>query len=139
MQLGINTFYDASQCVEFTSPDAQLTAAWQLTVDPGVQLSLTAECSSYAGVDCTGELLGNSSTTSILGDSGGAWLPIELSVTDRPGRLSVMCGYSVSVPGGDNFSLRIDSAVLTAGSTIFADGFESGNTSAWSETAGGTQ
>ena len=53
MQLGVNTAFEAAQCAEFVSDaETQLTAVSQLTADPGVQLSLTAGCTSYASVDC---------------------------------------------------------------------------------------
>ena len=138
MQLGVNTAFSAAQCAEMTSNTlVRLTAEWLAAADPGVQLSLTADCTSFEGADCSGSLLGTSSTTLILGDSGGQWLPIALTVADQPGRQSVLCSFEVSAPGGDDFSLRIDGAVLDAGSTIFEDGFESGDTSAWSASEGG--
>jgi hypothetical protein len=138
-QFGVNTDFEAAQCVGFKSNDElQLNAVSQLTAEPGVQISLTAGCTSYASIDCSGQSLGVSSITSIFGDSGGSWLPIGLAVTERPGRQSVLCSFKVDVPGGDDFTLRLDSAVLEAAALIFADGFESGDTSTWSATVGGS-
>jgi hypothetical protein len=139
MQLGVNTSYEATQCVShMTGGSADLSALSQVTADPGVVLSLTAFCESFAGTGCSGQSLGNSSTTAILGDSGGAWLPIALTVAEQPGSQSKLCSFAVRAPTGDDFILRLDQAILEVGGEIFADGFESGDTTAWSTIVGGS-
>jgi hypothetical protein len=139
MQLGVNTVYSAEQCVDvMIDAEFQLSAVSQVSAGAGVQLSLTAGCTSHTSADCTGSSLGTSSTTAILGDSGSSWQPIALTVPEQPGRMSVLCTFTVRVPGGDDFTLRLDKLFFGAGTLIFKDGFESGNTSAWSLEVGGS-
>ena len=139
MQLGVNTMYSAEQCVQASfGAKTDLTGLAQVSADAGVQLSLTAGCTSYASADCTEPSLGTSSTTAVFGDSGGSWQPVALTVNEQPGRQSILCSFMLSVPTGDNFSLRLDEAVLGVSSAIFADDFESGDTSAWSTSVGGS-
>jgi hypothetical protein len=139
MQLGINTMFSAEQCVQTSSTTkTDLTGLAQVSAGGGVQLSLTAGCTSFASADCSDPPLGASSTTAIFGDSGGSWQPIALTVNEQPGRQSILCLFMLNVPNGDNFSLRLDQLVLGVASAIFADDFESGDTSAWSTTVGGS-
>lgn len=72
-----------------------------------------------------------------MGDTAGLWNPVSLTVGASAGRSSVRCLFSVSIPSGNDFTLSLDRLFLDAGDEIFADGFESGDTSAWSAEEGG--
>lgn len=137
-QLGVNTFYEAAQCAVIGSDEATgLSGAVRVAAEPGVLLSLTTTCTSYPEPDCTGEPVGSSSQTLLMGDSAELWNPVSLTVAASTGRSSVRCVFSVSIPSGDDFTLSLDRLFLDVGDEIFADGFESGDTSAWSAEEGG--
>jgi uncharacterized repeat protein (TIGR01451 family) len=137
-QLGVNTAYEASQCASLVaSRESSLSGTYQLAAPAGSLLSLTARCTSFAGDDCTSSL-GASSLTLLLGDTSGAWLPFDLTVAARPGRQSIRCAFAVNTPTGSDFTLRLDRLFLDDGGGIFSDGFETGDSSAWSAEVGGT-
>jgi hypothetical protein len=139
MQLGVNTVYSAEQCVQ-VSPGTEtlLIGLAQATIPTDMELSLTSQCASYASTDCSGTPLGVTASTAVFDDSGGLWEPVASTVPEEPGRMSALCGFTVRVPGGDDFTLRLDKLFFGAGTLIFKDGFESGNTSAWSLEVGGS-
>lgn len=58
-----------------------------------------------------------------------------LALQPTAGALSALCDFTLTPVGGDpNFDLYLDALVLTLDpQAIFADGFESGSTSAWSD------
>lgn len=51
-----------------------------------------------------------------------------------PGTASVRCGISLDNPLAASFEAWFDQLTLTGGGLIFADGFETGDTSAWTAT-----
>ena len=137
-QLGVNTAYQTSQCAALGSGgETSLSGVYQLAAPAGSLLSLTARCTSYAGASCT-SALGDSSLTLLVSDTGGAWAPVHLTVAARPGRQTIRCEFAVNVPMGGDFILRLDRVFLDGGDLIFSDGFESGDTSAWSAQVGGS-
>jgi hypothetical protein len=137
-QLGVNTSYRVAQCAVIGSDEETgLNGVVRVAAEPGVLLSLTAACTSYPDSDCAGDAIGSSSQTLLMGDTAGLWNPVSLTVGASSGRSSVRCIFSVSIPSGDDFTLSLDRLFLDAGDEIFADGFESGDTSAWSAEEGG--
>jgi hypothetical protein len=50
------------------------------------------------------------------------------------GVTSARCGFTFATPSGDDFTAWLDGLTLINQGPLFADGFESGDTSAWSTT-----
>ena len=88
----------------------------------------------YGEPQCAGQVVSQGEVTVVLGDSGGVWQPLEQALAVPAGAVSALCAFDVERLPFFDFSLFLDDAVLTG--RIFGDGFESGDTSAWSATAG---
>lgn len=92
-------------------------------------------CEFFDAEACGGASLGEASVASVLEDDGGAWTFSETLVETPAGAVSARCSFEVGPLGSSSiFDLYIDGLFFGSGDfgAIFADGFESGNTSAWS-------
>jgi hypothetical protein len=126
-----------TQCVELagSSTPFQLDASTSLSAAPGVQVGISRFCDFYAGAACGGALLGSvSGSGAILEDSGGAFIDGGAELNAPVGSISALCGIEVLSPAAETFQLWFDGAHLEGSGLIFADGFESGDTSAWTLT-----
>ena len=128
-----------AQCVEVEAGVVyDLGARWRFDPPLSAAALLAQTCEFFDAADCTGVGLGMSSTATLLEDSGGAWEVIAGEVVAPVGALSALCDFTVQPAGTDpNFDLYLDALSLrTEGLSdiIFIDGFESGDTSAWSST-----
>jgi hypothetical protein len=97
----------------------------------GVQLS----CSFHDDPGCAGPPLATSQGTTLLTDTDGGWVRIERPLTAPNEAVAALCSVSLAAPGAAPFDARIDRLTLSGPAPIFADGFESGDTSAWSASA----
>ena len=118
---------------------AATTTDCPLTVvnDPFGALALLSQgCEFYDAAECAGALVGERFASSALEDSGGVWSEFEVMFNSPAGALSALCTIETGVIGSDPmYDLFVDALFLTAGDTvIFIDGFESGDTTAWSST-----
>jgi hypothetical protein len=126
-----------TQCVELASATnpIELTASTALSAAGGVQVGVARFCEFYSAAACGGTLLSAvSGSVAILEDSGGAFIDGTALLNAPIGSVSAECGVGALSPGAETFQLWIDGAHLVGDGLIFADGFESGNTSAWSAT-----
>jgi hypothetical protein len=64
------------------------------------------------------------------------WVPLSKDIYPVPGTSSARCGISIDTPDGDGFDAFVDVMFLIWDDSVFADGFESGDTSAWSAIGG---
>ena len=66
--------------------------------------------------------------------TGGQWQSVHRKLDVTPaGTESMICGFGLTTYSGGNFELHLDALELL-GTALLADGFESGDTSAWSTT-----
>ncbi len=89
---------------------------------------------AFASPDCTGEPLAGASSVPLAGDGGDLWqvLPAgALQVPDAAG--SVLISFVVQAGTAAGFDVGFDDLLLFE-QQIFADSFESGDTSEWSAT-----
>ncbi|MCG8456255.1 MAG: hypothetical protein MI919_08230 [Holophagales bacterium] len=95
---------------------------------------LRAGCEFFDAPSCAGSSLGLRFATSILEDLGPVWQPLEASLALPPGVRSGLCAFTLEpmLPTLPTFDLGLD-ALFIGDSLIFRDGFESGNTSAWTQ------
>ena len=92
-------------------------------------------CEFFDGAACSGASVGPPvSIATILEDEGGAWLFLTNEVTAPAGAASALCDFAVEAAGGGvDFDVFFDGlSFLGNEGLIFADGFESGDVSAWS-------
>jgi hypothetical protein len=89
-------------------------------------------CEFFAGAGCGDASLGTVSIASVLEDEGGLWLFLASAVVAPEGAVSALCDFAVESVAGDNYDVFLDGLFLGTGGLIFADGFESGDVSAWS-------
>ena len=123
-----------------------------LTVPGGVDLSVSLEarvsapadvtvllqlgCSYFAETACTGDAITEQSAIFGLTDEAGNWRSASLSLASATGTASALCEVlTTSSSGNVAYELYLDRLLLrlgpAVGNLIFADGFESGDTSAW--------
>ncbi|MEO1085823.1 MAG: DUF11 domain-containing protein [Acidobacteriota bacterium] len=99
------------------------------------QGTLRAGCELFDAPNCGGSNLGSQVATSTLEDLGPAWRPFEASFVLSPGVRSGLCAFTLQPqsPTLPSFNLGLD-ALFLGDSLILRDGFESGDTSAWTRT-----
>ena len=100
--------------------------------DGDLQFGLMLEL--YSGPDCSGVSLGTQLVTGTEGGTGGLWDSIPGGTAAIPsgaasGRPSLFFDAGTSTPS----EVLLDRVLLVP--ALFADGFESGDTSAWTSTA----
>ena len=126
------------QCVEVEG-DAIYDFECRLRYEPpmGALAIFQKICEYFDATACTGNSLGTAEVTSLLEDNGGVWSFSESIVRTPVDAVSALCSYEVGPLGSDSlFDLYMDDLFFGAGDqgSIFEDGFESGDTSAWSGT-----
>ena len=66
-------------------------------------------------------------------DTAGAWQEVASEVLTPADASSALCSFDLLAPAGDAFDALLDDLEFIAiDPPFFADGFESGDTSAWS-------
>jgi len=115
------------------SPNVEHDLSLRLLVEaaPGVSIGLLRECEFFAQAACAGGTLGLFSDGFAVGDTAGVWLTLTTHVTPPPTAVSGRCRFRLEAPSTADFDAFLDQAVLTGPDLIFADGFETGDTSAW--------
>lgn len=119
------------QCVDLYPGFLVLGARARL--DSAGFVSLTVRCAFWNQPGCAGGPLGTQSGTTVLGDTGGAFTAFGRSLTPPPSARSAQCSYTWDAAAGVAFDAWLDA--LRGVGPIFADGFESGDTSVWGTVA----
>ena len=128
-----STSFQLDQCAPVVGDAAhRLRLALRLAADPGVSITLNRFCEIFDGTDCSGNSLGPVFAATEIFDSGGAFTPLDLAFTAPTGGVSALCGVTLSTGSGADFTANVDAMVLVTEGSIFGDGFESGDLSAWS-------
>ncbi len=132
MQLASNTDFGISQCVPVVAGPSPAMAA-KVRMNTTGFIAFTIGCEYFNGIACgpPGTGIGTGGSTDLIGDSGGSWLPYLAQPATPAGANSALCGFSIATPSGQDFTAWFDDLFLDNGSSIFSDGFESGDTSAW--------
>ena len=137
MNLGTNTDFAISQCAPTRAGvDLRATGRMRFSAAPTVFTSVSRECVYYSAPGCAGTNLGSSVVSVLAGDTGGAWVPVGGAATPPGGAVSASCSFRISNPTGADFTAWFDQLYFDNGNHVFADGFESGDTSAWSVVQG---
>lgn len=126
--------FDLAQCVALDEGHIyRLSAAVRVDESDGIPVSATLACELFDAPACGGGSLGSFSTTASLTDTGAAWTPLQLELASPAGTTSARCGVAASPESAISAEVFADQARLVR-SDLFADGFESGDTSAWTLT-----
>ena len=87
----------------------------------------------FGASNCSNPLPGDLAFSStVAGDSGGLWLEVSGAVSTPADTMSVRVSFYAERATGATFEAGFDHLRLNTVAVIFADGFESGNTAAWS-------
>ena len=125
------------QCVPVVAGgELELAARYRITAAPTHQVTVSLACEFYPAAACAGGPLGTLSTAQTVTGTVGAWQPLALSASAPAGSVSALCSLLLDAGAGVAFDGYLDQAVLTGPGLIFADGFESGDVSAWSSAVG---
>jgi|CXWL01.1.fsa_nt_gi Tol biopolymer transport system component len=128
---GAGQTFALSQCFD-VPPGTHLAAGkTRITTAAASGPTVTLRFDFFEGAGCSGTGLGTVTSVPVTGDTAGVWEPIDLGYPVPELALSVL--FSVQVEGGAASSFTVDLDDLSFGPlpVIFADGFESGNLTAW--------
>ena len=106
----------------------------QLRFEPmaGEQVNLVGICESYGTADCTGAILDTATMSSSI-DVENAWTPFTGEFTPPVGTVSALCSFETeTLTASPMFDLFLDALFAGLSAEVFTDGFESGDTTAWS-------
>ncbi len=131
--LGGSTDFSIGQCTNLIGGGlCTLTGAVKVQAAGGVLLGVSKVCEYFTLPGCGGASLGFDQDLSLLFDTGGLWQDVQLITPPPTAAASALCSFDIRTATGENFDLFLDQAILTCTQPIFSDGFESGDTSAWS-------
>ncbi|MEO1088304.1 MAG: hypothetical protein AAFY88_29080, partial [Acidobacteriota bacterium] len=125
----VDTSFGPGQCLAAT-PGATLVLETRLRFDGEAAVGIADGCTFFAAEGCQGPF-DQTPSIELLVDTGGVFNERTSRLVVPQGARSMDCGFLVEAaePG---FDLFLDRVTLKAESEIFRDGFESGDTSAWS-------
>ncbi|MCP3963020.1 MAG: DUF11 domain-containing protein [bacterium] len=133
VNLTASTDFSLGQCPAAEgSTSYTLSGRLRLSAAPDVRLFVTRTCEFFSAPSCAGPSLLTETEFAFLGDSGGDWQELTSELIAPAGSASALCSFDLDAPGGVDFDARFDDLSLARSSRIFADGFESGDTLAWS-------
>ncbi|MEM6456879.1 MAG: Ig-like domain-containing protein, partial [Acidobacteriota bacterium] len=117
------------QCLTDASSIYDLSLAVRIDGAAEVRVQADVNCEGFTGAQCDGASLGSSVESFVLAPSGGAWQTLEHAAS---GGRSALCGVDLQLISGSSFEAYVDR--LAASVILLNDGFESGDTAAWSAT-----
>ena len=127
------------QCVSFAGypPGTvfEIGGRFRLDAPASTSLGLMVACDFTSAAACGGAPAGSAADAELISGAPGVWgttEPFDFQIVLPPGAVSGQCGLSFENPGGFSFSAWLDQLFLQQPAEIFTDGFESGDTSAWS-------
>ena len=128
------TYAVANQCVDsVVAGEAYRLSAW-LRVPPGQTGSgyATVSISWYNQPGCGGSWLSETSTSGISSSNGWTDLPAAVGQAPATAQSALVYLTCYKLTSDGELQASFDHVVFSPNAPIFADGFESGNTSAWS-------
>ncbi len=133
MNLTASTEFSLSQCSSLRAGARHtLAGAVRLAAAPGDLVFASRGCDFFDEDQCTGTELSSTRDFTDLADTAGSWIPLESPFVAPAGAVSARCRFELRTPAVVSFEAHLDDLALIAASDVFADGFETGDTSAWS-------
>ncbi|MCG8456582.1 MAG: beta-propeller fold lactonase family protein [Holophagales bacterium] len=122
-----------TQCVAFTG-ETPYQLVGQVSITSSVEEDPTAFAvlDFFSSPDCSGTPLRSLVTPSIRGDTAGLWPPVAVDGLSPSPTSSALVTFAIQGQVSNIFSGFYDHLFFGNSATVFADDFESGNTSAWS-------
>ena len=124
--------FSLGQCAPITGRECRLAGRMRISSPPGSRSKVRMACEAWTDDECGGEALGVPQATGIVEDSGETWEAFALPFATSPQARSVLCSFDLAAVEGAGFTIHVDAAGLTCDAGLFSDGFESGDTGAWS-------
>lgn len=123
------------QCVATSAGSVHLFGGFARLEPGSPEVELLRACEFFDGEECSGSALPVQAFFQTLG-SPGAWVGFESEIVSPPAASSALCQATLRSVAAAPFEAHLDSLYLRAlvSTLIFQDGFESGDTSAWSAT-----
>ncbi|NJL29614.1 MAG: DUF11 domain-containing protein [Thermoanaerobaculia bacterium] len=129
------TGFGIAQCVELGALDNPYVLSGRLLVDTSLSalLGFEVECGMFSVPACAGTPFASATAVNTLvADTNDTWTEWQADdVTLLPGTVSVRCDLVITNALAASFEVYLDQLRLEGAGLIFADGFESGDTSAW--------
>ncbi len=125
------TQFSVGQCVHLSCSAFEVQTRLRIDGATDVRVDVATTCEYFSTAGCTGNVLGQGSSVEMFEETAGLWLPVT-NAADATGARSTLCSFDLSLVEGTIFDAYLDQIALP--SLLFQDGFESGNTSAWSAT-----
>jgi hypothetical protein len=125
--------FDLAQCVPVVGGRLHRLEAAVRTAVPSGLVGFEAACELFSAPSCGGSSVGELAFPTGLGSTGGTFLAIGHDAPVPASAQSALCSFIVVPPiGAGVYDAWLDELFFGDRGAIFADGFESGNTSAWS-------
>ena len=132
---GAGQVWALSQC--FSGPQGPFESSGWTTIESTVAGSplVGVRLDFFDGAGCSGALLDSTLSPPVAGDTGGFAAGLSLSRSSAPElALSVLVTVQIEGDAASAFTVRLDDLFHGRPPALFADGFESSDTSAWSVT-----
>ena len=132
---GGGTEFSLGQCVDFEGAASfELEGAVRADLDPGAEVILGRSCEFFGQPLCAGDPISSALEFLPLVDTGGAWEDFGSELVTPIGMFSMVCSFEIRSPQSDSLRVWLDKLTLELlEAAIFTDGFESGDTSVWSQ------
>ena len=124
-----------AQCVGVQGGlEHSLEASFRYQPITGSVVDFSTTCQFFDAPACDGASLGSTTLGGIVEDEGGAWVDVLEPLFAPAAAQSVLCDFTVGPFTVDDtdFDFALDALGLRFEPGLFADGFESGDVSAWS-------
>jgi len=133
---GVTESFSLGQCV-VVGPTLlySMSRVIRLDADPGITVTVSMDCEYFDTAGCGGVSLGFTQDSTPIQDTSGLWEHVLQSGVTPTGAISAMCRSAFETADGSVFDAWIDQLAMKDATFIFADGFESGSTNAWSNQA----
>ncbi len=120
-----------AQCVDLPASLALLELSFAARLDSSQDASarLDAGCEFHDVAGCAGTGMATELSTAVLADAAGAWSDVEIPLHPPASAASALCMVAVTAKEPESFDAYLDRLSLLP--PLFANGFESGDTSGW--------
>ncbi len=125
--------YSLSQCLP-ASPGSGVTFGGAVRLDspsPSGPLAF-AQVEHFARSGCRGRAFAGAATGTVHPDPGAPWQPLPTAAASRPRAVSMLVSFVVDPAGAAGFDVYFDDLYVYL--HLFTDGFESEDTTRWSQT-----
>jgi len=131
---GVDTSFRLWQCYDIpTAALFDVEARVRLAAASGTFIGFSRRCEFFSTAACSGSL-GVQTSALALQDTAGSWLTLATQVSRPAGAVAARCDFSFETATGASFDGWLDATRFVSTGGLFSDGFESGDTSAWSAT-----